>query len=254
MLRRARVRRRVGASRVVLVADGGATNGRLGRMNGVDVRAAGADTLITPGAAWINRQKPEAIMQSKPKSNSVVTHSLAEDGCTLTFRVLNAGEFTFDVLSAHASVQHRAAVHGFIQRISDAAAKSRDTETGKSATPADKLAAMQRVAEHYASGVDQWALVRASGDGAGAGPSIVVRAFAQLQGLSVSDALTRIREVAEKRRTTTKAYLKTLRGAEAIRGAIAAIEAEEAGTGGDEALAELLGESDEAEAGEGEGE
>ncbi len=194
-------------------------------------------------------------MQSKAKSNSVVTHTLGEDGCTLTFKVLGAGEFTFDVLSAHANMQHRAAVHGFVQRISDAAAKSRDTETGKPASPADKLGTMQRVAEHYASGIDQWALVRASGDGAGTGPSIVVRAFARLQGLSVADALARIREVAEKRRTTTKAYLKTLRGAEAIRGAIAAIEAEEAGAGGDEALAELMGdEADGADEADGEGE
>lgn len=190
-------------------------------------------------------------MQSKPKSNSVITHTLAEDGRTLTFRVLNAGEFTFDVLSAHANMQHRAAVHGFIQRISDAAAKSRNPENGQPATPTEKLQAMQRVAEHYASGVDQWALVRAPGNGEAAGPSIVVRAFARLQGLSVADALTRVREVAEKRRVTTKAYLKTLRGAQAIRDAIAAIEAEEAGTGGDEALAELMGDEEGDEEGEG---
>lgn len=196
-------------------------------------------------------------MQAKAKSNSVVTHSLGEDGRTITFKVRGAGEFTFDVLAAHPKVRHWAAIHGFVQRISDAAAKSRDTETGKPADPGEKLEAMRRVAEHYASGVEQWKMTRVAGEGAGTGPSIVVRAFARLQGLSVADALARIREVAEKKRVTTKAYLKTLRGAQAIRDAIAAIEAEEAGAGGDEALAELLGEDEGAgveEAGEGEGE
>lgn len=183
------------------------------------------------------------VMQSKPKSNSVITHTLGEDGCTLTFRVLNAGEFTFDVLSAHANMQHRAAVHGFIQRISDAAAKSRNPENGAPATPAEKLAAMQRVAEHYASGVDQWALVRAAGSGEGAGPSIVVRAFARLQGLSVADAQARIKELAEKRRLTTKAVLAQLRKTDTIRAKIAELEAAEpADEDGEDLLAELMGE------------
>ena len=183
-------------------------------------------------------------MQSKPKSNSVVTHTLGDDGCTITFKVLNAGEFTFDVMAAHANMQHRAAVHGFVQRISDAAAKSRDTETGKPATPADKLAAMRRVADHYASGVDQWALVRA--EGGGAGPSIVVRAFAALQGMPVADAQTRIKELAEKRRLTTKAVLAQLRKTDTIRKKIAELEAAEpAGDGGEDLLAELMGEGGE---------
>jgi hypothetical protein len=180
-------------------------------------------------------------MQTKAKSNSVVTHALGEDGHVIAFKVLNAGEFQFDVRKVHPNMLRRAALHGFVQRIADAAAKSRDADTGKPATPADKLEAMRRVADHYASGVDQWALVRA--EGGGAGPSIVVRAFAALQGMPVADAHTRIKELAEKRRLTTKAVLAQLRKTDTIRAKIAELEAAEpAGEEGEDLLAELMGE------------
>lgn len=193
-------------------------------------------------------------MQSKPKVNSVITHALSDDKCVITFIVKDAegpgrpGRFTFDVTKAHADMQHMAAVHGFIQRISDGAAMSRDRETGKPATPAEKLARMQAIAEHYASGANTWAMNRTTGgEGRGQGPSIVVRAFAAIQGISVADALARVREVAEKQRVTTKAYLKKLATAKAIIDKVAELRAAEASADGDEMLAELLGE---AEAGE----
>jgi hypothetical protein len=180
-------------------------------------------------------------MQTKAKSNSVVTHALGEDGHVIAFKVLNAGEFQFDVRKVHPNMLRRAALHGFVQRIADAAAKSRDTETGKPASSTDKLAAMQRVAGHYETGVDQWALVRA--EGGGVGPSIVVRAFAALQGMPVADAQARIKELAEKRRLTTKAVLAQLRKTDTIRAKIAELEAAEpAGEEGEDLLAELMGE------------
>lgn len=187
-------------------------------------------------------------MQAKPKSNSIITHALSEDKCVITFTVKDAegpgrpGRFTFDVTGAHADMQHMAAVHGFVQRISDGAAMSRDRETGKPATPAEKMERMKAIADHYASGVNQWGMNRTgNGEGRGQGPSIVVRAFAALQGLSVADALTRVREQAEKQRTTTKAYLKKLATAKAIIDKVAELRAAEASADGDEMLADLLG-------------
>ena len=208
-------------------------------------------------------------MQAKPKSNSIITHTLSEDKCVLTFTVKDAegpgrpGRFSFDVTGAHADMQHMAAVHGFIQRISDGAAMSRDRETGKPATPAEKMARMKAIADHYASGVNQWGMNRTgTGEGRGQGPSIIVRAFAAIQGLSVADALARVREHAEKQRTTTKVYLKKLATAKAIIEKVAELRAAEASADGDEMLAELLGEGslekgagpDEADADEGEAE
>ncbi len=183
-------------------------------------------------------------MQSKLRSNSVITHKVSEDQAVITFNVVGAGEFSLDVTATHPDVQHRAALHGFVQRIADAAAKSRDTETGKAATPLEKFEAMKRIADHYASGSADWSLARVAGGERVGGTSIVVRAFARIQGLTVAAALARIQEVAEKKRVTTKAFLKGLRGSQAIRDAIAAIEAEEAGDGGDDLLAELVGEDE----------
>lgn len=190
-------------------------------------------------------------MQTKAKSNSVVTHALAEDGCTITFKVKGASEFTFDVLSAHPNMQHRAAIHGFVQRISDGAALSRDTETGRPATPEEKFANMLRIAEHYATGVDQWKL---NSDGTGEGrTSVVVQALAAIQGISVAEALAKVRETAEKRRVTTKAVLAKLRTTAAIASKIAEMATAAGGEDGDELLADLMGEegpADEEEDGE----
>ena len=52
-----------------------------------------------------------------------------------------------------------ATLHGFKQRIDDARALSRDEVTGKSATPAEKFAAMRDLVEWYEAG-NGWARVR----------------------------------------------------------------------------------------------
>lgn len=190
-------------------------------------------------------------MLTKPKANSIITHALSEDKCVITFTVKDAegagrpGRFEFDVTGVHPNMQHMAAVHGFIQRISDGAAMSRDKETGRPATPAEKMAKMQAIAEHYASGADQWTMNRGIGEARGQGPNIVVRALAAIQGISVADALASVRERAEKSRVTTKAYLKTLGTAKAIVDKVAELRAQEAvvAEDGDEMLADLLGQA-----------
>lgn len=96
-------------------------------------------------------------MQTKPKANSTITHIRNEDG-TLTFTVLGAGSFTFDPSKAHANNRARAEVHGWLQRISDGGALSREPKTGKPATPADKMARMRAIADHYQSGAAEWGL------------------------------------------------------------------------------------------------
>lgn len=100
-------------------------------------------------------------MQTKPKSNSVVTHTVA--GNVITFHVLGVGDITFDTALVHTAVAERAAVHGFIQRISDAAAISRDPKTGKSATPDEKHDAMLELVNHYQSGSPEWSRVGQAG-------------------------------------------------------------------------------------------
>lgn len=94
-------------------------------------------------------------MQTKPKSNSVVTHAQGEDGA-LIFRVKDVGELRFDIAKCSEATRKRAELHGWIQRISDAAAQSRDTKTGKPAEPREKLSAMKRLVDWYETGTVDW--------------------------------------------------------------------------------------------------
>ena len=110
-------------------------------------------------------------MQTKAKANSTITHSM-QDG-KIEFRVLNAGSFSFDPDKVSAENRARAMIHGFVQRISDGGALSRNPETGLPATPADKMARMQRIADHLMSGATEWALRVAASQGVDAGLTLM---------------------------------------------------------------------------------
>lgn len=99
-------------------------------------------------------------MQTKAKTNSVVTHAV--EGRVITFNVKDAGSFTLDLDACSQAVRDRAMLHGMIQRISDRAAISRDSETGRAATPQEKLDAMKGLADFYATGTEDWAQRAAS--------------------------------------------------------------------------------------------
>jgi hypothetical protein len=73
------------------------------------------------------------------------------------------------------------AMHGWKQKVADAAAKGRDPETGRAASDAEKIAAMQAVADRIASGTF-------NATGGGGGVSLVVMALAELSGKSIADA------------------------------------------------------------------
>lgn len=134
-------------------------------------------------------------METKAKSNSVITTEV--DGSRITFNVQGAGSLELDMEVCSESVLNRATVHGLKQRISDAAALARDTKTGRSATPAEKFAAMQELVLHYMSGTSEWSTRR---EGAGSQGGILLQALcamrpdksaddvrAFLQGISKSD-------------------------------------------------------------------
>lgn len=61
----------------------------------------------------------------------------------------------------------RAAIHGMIQRISDAAAISRNPETGKPATAQEKFDRMAQLVTHYESGTSEWSRVGQGGGNRG---------------------------------------------------------------------------------------
>jgi hypothetical protein len=106
-------------------------------------------------------------MNERKKGNSVVTHRLTEDG-KIAFSVVGAGEFVFDPAGCSDDTERSAALHGYVQKISDKAAIGRDPETGASATPEEKFAAMKECAERLQNG-GLWNAVRESGTGAEGG-------------------------------------------------------------------------------------
>lgn len=158
-------------------------------------------------------------MQSKAKANSIITHERLESGA-IRFTVKGAGQFDLDVSKIHASNVQYAAVHGFIQRVSDGGAMGRNTETGASATPADKLARMRAIAEHYMSGSADWNLPR----GEGGGKSITIQAIAEVRGIEYSVAEAYVDSYATRNYEGDRAEaLAFLRTSGKVQEAIAAI-------------------------------
>lgn len=120
---------------------------------------------LAQGNAQATDANPAPVIPTPAKtgkrSNWVIAHTV-KDG-VITWSVKDAGTLALHLDMVHTSNMLRAAIHGFVQRISDAAAIARDSETGKSATPAEKFQAMKRLVDHYASGAAEWSLVREGG-------------------------------------------------------------------------------------------
>jgi hypothetical protein len=143
----------------------------------------------------------------KPKSNSVVTVQQTEAGEILV-QVLGAGVVTFDPTKASEKVRAHAAFHGFKQRLSDAAAMSRDPENGAAATPADKMAAIKELADWYMTGTEEWSRVGVGGGG----KSITIEAIAAEKGIEYDAAEAMVEEFAKaKYEGDTKKALAFLR-------------------------------------------
>ncbi len=129
-------------------------------------------------------------MQSKRKSNTVVTHELVGNSA-IKFTV-GTSEFLFTLPERGTANHDAAAIHGFVQKISDRAAIGRDPETGASASPEEKFAAMKECAERLMAG-GPWNAV-ATGTGSAGG--LLYRAMRALYPNAWTD------------RTTFAAYLE----------------------------------------------
>ena len=125
---------------------------------------------------------------------AIIKSTVDMDAGTITFDVAGAGEAVLRVERLSSDLFQHAAYHGLKQRIGDAAALSRDTATGAPASPADKLAEMQRVIAHLESGTSEWSMKPAGGGG---GESLTLRAVAQHKGLSIESARERVQAYAD---------------------------------------------------------
>ena len=153
-------------------------------------------------------------------------------GTVVTFTTADGLKTSLDAMSLTAELRDAAMMHGLKQKLGDAAAISRNPDTGRSATTADKLAAIEEVRERLLSGA--WNKGRAAGEGAGPGGLLF-------------KALCRVK--ADKTPAEVKAYLDgrtkeeqaALRKVPAIASAIQAIKAENAKDDGIDGEALLAG-------------
>jgi hypothetical protein len=136
--------------------------------------------------------------KTKKRSNAVVT--MTEQGGMLVFDVLGAGKLTLDLGKVHPDILTRAAIHGFKQRISDAAAIPCDPETGHPATALEKYENMARLVDHYNSGAAEWNRARATGEGKGQNASKTLTAIMNVYKLAdIEAAKTYVEKTAVKR-------------------------------------------------------
>lgn len=88
-------------------------------------------------------------------------------GTIVTFTTADGASASLDAMSLTAELREAAMMHGLKQKLGDAAAISRNPDTGRSATTADKLAAIEEVRERLLAG--SWNKTREAGDHVGAG-------------------------------------------------------------------------------------
>jgi hypothetical protein len=185
-------------------------------------------------------------MQTKPKSNSVVTVSRPEDRpSVIVFHVLGAGDLEFDLTKVSVPNANHAAIHGFIQRVSDAAAKGRDPKTGASASPSVKYGNMKRLVDHYMSGAETWSPARAEG-AAGGLDQIILAAVVEATGKTPGEVRAMVAAGAEKNSLTPKAFLAALGTSKLVKPIVDRIRGEQVPeVGGDDLLAGMMMPEDE---------
>lgn len=146
---------------------------------------------------------------------------------TLTIDVSGVGQLQLAMSDVSYENQTYAMLHGLKQRIIDAAALSRDTATGASATPEDKFDAMKGLVDHYASGTVEWGMRATAGGGAGVASGIIIRALAAVKGWTVTQARERVDAKSAEMGLSSREYLAKLAKQPAMITAVAEIRAAE---------------------------
>lgn len=164
-----------------------------------------------------------------PAIEATINH----ENLSLLLKFSNGAEVFIDAGALSEEMQRAAILHGLKQKLVDAAAISRDTTTGRSATIEDKYNAVREVADRLVAG--EWNK-KAEGGGGGS-VSLLARAIAQLQGKPLDVVRAWLDAKTKEERAALKKNPK-------VAAAILAMQAEAAAkkTGGadsDDLLAEL---------------
>jgi hypothetical protein len=125
--------------------------------------------------------KPPVAVVAKPAPTGNIPSITADiTGTILTLTFSHGEALEIDAAKLTPEIQMQAMLHGLKQKTVDAAAIARDLDTGRSATIADKFAAVKEVADRITGEQPSWNKVREAG--ATSSNSLLVRAIMELTG------------------------------------------------------------------------
>lgn len=97
-------------------------------------------------------------MATTTKTTSAPTIAATIEGSTLTLAFSHGAQIVFRASDVNEDIRAQATMHGFKQKLVDAAAISRNPDTGRSATVQDKFDAVREVYDRLLAG--EWNKVR----------------------------------------------------------------------------------------------
>jgi|688.fasta_scaffold725275_1 hypothetical protein len=145
-------------------------------------------------------------------------------GTRLVFTTATGETLTVEAAALSDEIREAAMMHGLKQKIGDAAALSRNPETGRSATIEDKYNAMIEVFTRLQAG--QWNKTREAGEGGGAG-GLLFKALCKVKAdktpaeiRAYLDGLTKEQQAAVRKVPAVAAAIEEIRAAQAKDGGI----------------------------------
>lgn len=163
------------------------------------------------------------------------------NGNTLTMTFGNGETLTVNAASLNDTIRTAAMMHGLKQKLSDAAAISRNPDTGRSATIDDKFEAVRDVWKRITSADGTWNKNREAGEG-GATGALLVRALVALTGKARGVIEEQVEAMSKEQKAALRANPK-------VAAKIAELKSANADIDSDSLLDSLMGDApaDEAE-------
>lgn len=168
---------------------------------------------------------------NETKRNAAITAEIIGETLRLTFA--NGRELALDASQTTADISRAATMHGFKQKLVDAAAISRNPETGRAASIDDKYNAVKAVYDRLMAG--QWNAIR---EGGGTTGGLLLQALIRMY-----DGKKSAEQLREYLAGKTDAEKAALRKNPRVASIIDTIRAEQGKSGGVDSD-ELLGELD----------
>jgi len=125
-------------------------------------------------------------------------------GSTLTLTFRDGRELALNLESLSGQIRQDAMLHGLKQKLVDAAAIARSTETGRSATLGDKFDAVNEVFIRITAADGTWNKGRAAGEGTGAQGAVFIRALMKLKGKTKSEVEAFLEPLSKEQKAALK--------------------------------------------------